>query len=125
MTTECERGQDKRRHHRVQSNADVMVRIGDIVLYGTCINGSMGGMLLNLMLVDGVDPATLALRSGEVFLIQRSGAEEFTFEAGFVVAWAGPSPESPTMVSLGISFTTITTENSLNLFRLIRWNSWA
>ena len=122
---ELTEGRERRRRERVDVGAQVTIRISDMVCHADCINASMCGLLLNVFEPAGGGlPADLDGRRGEFSLQQVSGAERLSIEGSFEVVRTGPRVAGGGTFEMAVVLVDLDMEASVELFKLIRWNSW-
>lgn len=125
MIEDRENPENRRLRERIDLDSQVMVRLGDIVVSAICLNASMGGMLLTIIPQSGIDiPMELEGRNGELYLEQRSGEEKLVIESSFEIIRVQTRTSFSEPFQMAVHFTGLDTTNSMELHRLIRWNSW-
>jgi len=115
---------ERRRMERAALGSAVLVRLGDEVWDGDCINVSMSGALVDLYTPRPVKVERLLGRSGGLLLEHRAGGERLAVEAGFTVARVEAAAEYPRPTRVGLLFKPLDPDSSLVLYRIIRWQGW-
>jgi hypothetical protein len=109
---------------RAALGSTVLVRLGDEVWDGDCVNISMSGALVDLYSPRPIKPDHLLGRSGALLLEHRSGGERLEVEAGFSVARVAVPGQYPRPTRVGLRFHPLDQASSMALYRIIRWQGW-